>query len=89
MRVYDFIQFLKSVGAWDGVAGSCAYWNTRADYETVYAYILAHDPERKYGYLARTANTLSDKRLGGGGKYFFDRDNVRKIVEAMEETILV
>ena len=89
IRVYDFIQQLRKKGVWVGISGSCEWWNTRADYETIYNYILTHHPERKYGYLSETANSLSNKRLGGGGKYILDRENVKWAIRAMEETIYV
>ena len=65
--IYQFIKTLQKKGVWNGIAGSCSYWATRADYLTIYEYVQTNFPTHPYGYLVKTANALSNKRLGGGG----------------------
>ena len=64
--IYQFIKTLQKKGVWNGIAGSCSYWATRADYLTIYEYVQTNFPTHPYGYLVKTANALSNKRLGGG-----------------------
>ena len=84
IRVYDYICLLREAGFWLGVSRSCEWWRTRADYLTVYEYILTHEPERRYGYMVRTADALSNKWLGGGRKRILDETYVHHALREME-----
>ena len=86
--IYQFIKTLQKKGVWNGIAGSCSYWATRADYLTIYEYVQTNFPTHPYGYLVKTANALSNKRLGGG-YYWLDKENIKYALRTMEEKIFV
>ena len=84
---YDLICRLQRLGVWREVSCSCEWWRTRADYLTVYEYILTHEPERRRGFRTRVADALSNKRLGGGSVRILDENYVHQAIREMEARV--
>ena len=68
ISTYEACKRLQAAGLF-GLVQNAEYWAVRADYLTIYEYILANYPDRPYGYQRETAKALSFKRLGGVLRY--------------------
>lgn len=61
---YSVCKDLQKAGLFTA-AQNAEYWATRADYLTIYEYILSNYPTKPRGYQRETAKVLSFSRLGG------------------------
>lgn len=88
ISTYEACKRLQAAGLFD-LAQNAEYWSVRADYLTIYEYILANYPDRPYGYQKATAKALSFKRLGGGYCDILDANDVKRALRVMESSVYI
>lgn len=85
---YRVCKDLQKAGLFTAVQNA-EYWATRADYLTIYEYILTNYPTKPRGYQRETAKALSFSKLGGGYCGLLDATDVKTAVHVMESLIYI
>ena len=84
MNTYEFILRAKEEHLWEGNKFLFARAHTLERYSSIYAYILEHAPEKKYGTIPKILNDPEfTERFGNQ----YDEPLLYKVIHVMEQSL--